>query len=136
MNLLLALAVAVLFGAGAFLMLKRDLIRVVAGVITISNAAILFVMAAGLFRGHAPIYPLPGETRVSDPLVQALALTAVVISFSTTVLLLSLVYSVYVTNQALDQEDLTRQEAHYEQRLEQAPPIRQVAPAEQEEELV
>jgi multicomponent Na+:H+ antiporter subunit C len=95
MTVLFALAVAILFGTGAFLMLKNDLIRVVAGIILISNAAILFIMATGLTRGAAPIYPLPEGATVSDPLVQAMVLTAIVISFSVTALLLSLVYRVY-----------------------------------------
>ena len=63
MIFLLALTVAVLFGAGAFLMLKRDLIRVVGGVILLSNAVNLFIMSAGLTRGRAPIYPFPRGRR-------------------------------------------------------------------------
>ena len=95
MNLLLAATVAVLFGTGAYLMLKRDLIRVVAGVILLSNAVNLFIMSIGLSRGRAPIHPLPADGRVSDPLVQAMTLTAIVISFGISALLLALVYRVY-----------------------------------------
>ena len=95
MNLLLAFAVAVLFGVGTFLMLKHDLIRVVAGVLMISNAASLFIMSVGLSRGRAPIYPFSGEATLSDPLVQALTLTAIVISFGLTALLLTIIYRTY-----------------------------------------
>jgi multicomponent Na+:H+ antiporter subunit C len=95
MNLLLALAVAVIFGVGTFLMLKHDLIRVVAGVLMISNAATLFIMSVGLSRGRAPIYPFLPGTALSDPLVQALTLTAIVIGFGLTALLLTIIYRTY-----------------------------------------
>lgn len=110
MNVILSLAVAVLFGVGAFLLLKRDLIRVIMGMTLISNASILFIVAAGLTRGSAPILPIPEGTDFSDPLVQALALTAIVINFGTTVLLLVLVYQVWVTHQSVDQEVLREAE--------------------------
>ena len=110
MILLFALVVALLFGVGTFLMLKRDLLRMVGGVILISNAATFFIIAAGLAQGRAPIYPLPEGTEISDPLVQAMALTAVVISFGITAFLLSLVYRVYTIHETLDQVDLFQQE--------------------------
>ena len=70
MILILSLAIAVLFGSGAYLLLKRDLIRVILGTVLIGNAANLFIMSAGLRRGAAPIYPL--SSTVADPLVQSL----------------------------------------------------------------
>ena len=73
--------------------------------ILLSNAANLFIIAAGLTRGVPPIYPLP-DGEVSDPLVQAMALTAIVISFSVAALLLSLVYRVYTSHLSLDLDDL------------------------------
>lgn len=110
MNVLLSFVVATLFGVGAFLILKRDLIRLIMGMTLISNAAILFTVAAGLSRGSAPILPLPDETNFSDPLVQALALTAIVINFGMTILLLILVYQVWVTHRSIDQEALREAE--------------------------
>ena len=95
MTLVLATVIAILFGSGAFLLVKRDLVRVVSGVILISNAANLFIVAAGLSRGVEPIYPLPEGEPVSDPLVQALVLTAIVITFGTVSVLLGLIYQVY-----------------------------------------
>ena len=114
MTLILALAVAVLFGSGAYLILKRDLIRVVIGMVLISNAANLFIMAAGLTKGAAPIYPLPEGESISDPLVQAMTLTAIVISFGVSALLLSLVYRVYTSHLSLDLDDLSAAEEREE----------------------
>ncbi len=114
MTLILSLAVAVLFGSGAYLMLKADLLRVVVGMVLISNAANLFIMAAGLTRGVPPIYPLPAGEPVSDPLVQAMTLTAIVISFGVSALLLSLVYRVYTSHLSLDLDDLSAAEEREE----------------------
>ncbi len=114
MTFLLSLGVAVLFGSGAFLILKADLIRVVIGMVIISNAAILFIIAAGLSRGEPPVYPLSDGQEISDPLVQAMALTAIVISFGVSALLLSLVYRVYTSHFSLDLDDLSEAEEREE----------------------
>jgi multicomponent Na+:H+ antiporter subunit C len=110
-TLLLALATAVLFGAGTFMLMRRDLIRDVAGMILVANAVNLFLMAAGLRRGRAPIHPLDGSAPVSDPLVQAMTLTAIVIGFGIVALLLGLVYGVWVAHGTVDQNDLLEAEA-------------------------
>ena len=128
MTLVVSLAVAVLFGSGSYLLLQRDLVRVVGGVVLISSAATLFVMSASLTKGTAPILPLPNGQPVSDPLVQAMALTAIVITFGVSALLLALVYRVYVSHLSLDLEDLAAAEEQAEAadeamggRLERAP---------------
>jgi multicomponent Na+:H+ antiporter subunit C len=110
MNLLLSLAIALLFGTGAYLMLKHDLMRMTAGVVLLSNAANLFLMSARLSSGAAPIYPLPEGQTVADPLVQALTLTAIVITFGVAAVLLGLVYRVYTTHQSINIDDLTAAE--------------------------
>jgi multicomponent Na+:H+ antiporter subunit C len=90
---LFALTAAVVFGTGAYLVLDRDLVRVVLGLVLISQAAVLTLIASSLRRGLAPIYPLGGG-EVSDPLSQAMALTAIVIGLAVTALLLALVVRV------------------------------------------
>jgi multicomponent Na+:H+ antiporter subunit C len=117
MTVLLALTVGVLFGTGAYLVLKRDLLRVVAGIVMISNATNLLILAVALSRGAAPIYPLPADGQVSDPVVQAMVLTAIVISFAFTALLLSLIYRVYRSHHSIDQEDLATAERAAEAEL-------------------
>ncbi len=107
-------AIAILFGSGAYLMLKPDLLRVVAGMVLFSNAANLFIIASGLTQGAPPIYPLAAGAQASDPLVQAMTLTAIVISFSVAALLLSLVYRVYTSHLSLDLDDLEAAEEREE----------------------
>lgn len=118
MILAYSLAIAVLFGTGSYLLLKHDLIRVAAGIVLMSNAANLFIMAAGLSRGVVPVLPVPGAQQVSDPVVQALVLTAIVIGFGVTALLLSLVYRVYTSHLSLDIEDLVEADERDETELE------------------
>ena len=123
MNLFLALVVAVLFGTGATLLLKPDLFRVVVGLMLISNAASLTVISSALIRGQAPISPLlPGEP-VSDPLTQAMTLTALVIGFAVTALLLAMVHRVYLTHRSVDLDDLARSERSAEEELERGVPV-------------
>ncbi len=119
MILLLALCVAVLFGAGAFLLLERDLVRVVAGAILASQAANLFLMASGLTRGEAPLLPAADPAEVSDPLAQALALTSVVISFGLAAILLGLVLRVHGTHGTIDIGEVGEAERRAEEREEE-----------------
>ncbi|MCD6028074.1 MAG: Multisubunit Na+/H+ antiporter MnhC subunit [Thermomicrobiales bacterium] len=110
MTLVISLAVAVLIGTGSYLLLKHDLVRVVIGILLISNGANLFIMSSGLSRGAAPVYPLPADGEIADPLVQAMTLTAIVITFGVAALLLSLIYRVYVAHATLDTDTLAEAE--------------------------
>lgn len=108
MNLVLALVVGVLFGCGALLLLERDLVRQTGGVLLMSHGANLFLMASALTRGHAPIHPVASPDGVSDPLVQALTLTAVVITAALVTLVLALVLRVYETHGTVDVDTVHR----------------------------
>jgi multicomponent Na+:H+ antiporter subunit C len=108
MILLFSIAVAVLFGVGSYLMLKHDLIRLLVGMVLLGNAANLFIMAAGLSRGNVPIYPLNGQ--VSDPLVQSMTLTAIVISFAVSALVLALTFRLYSSHASTDLAEIAHAE--------------------------
>jgi multicomponent Na+:H+ antiporter subunit C len=122
-NLFLALVVAVLFGTGATLLLKPDLFRVVVGVVLIANAASLTLIASGLQRGQAPIQPFIEGEPVSDPLTQAMTLTALIIGFAVTALLLAMVHRVYTTHRSVDLDDLASSERTAEEELERGVPV-------------
>ena len=110
MTLYAALVVAVVLASGTFLLLQRDLFRVVIGIILVSNSATLFIVASGLSSGEAPIYPLP-DSGVSDPLVQAMALTALIIGFGVAALLFAMVYQLYASHGTMDLEEIAEAEA-------------------------
>lgn len=117
MILAFALAAAVLFGSGAYLLLKRDLIRMVAGIMLISQCAVVTIIASSLNRGQAAIAVAPGDV-VSDPLPQALALTALVIGLATVALLLALVHRAIVVFRTAEQDELAETETEHQAGLE------------------
>jgi len=117
MTLVFALGVGVLFGTGAYLLLSRDLVRVVLGVAVISHASVLTLVASGLTRGAAAIYPLGGRT-VSDPLSQAMALTAIVIGLAVAALLLALALRVVVAYRSPELDEVAGEEIELDERME------------------
>jgi multicomponent Na+:H+ antiporter subunit C len=100
-QLALALALGALFSVGTFLILRRDVVRVVWGVAIVGQAANAYLVTMGGFGGLAPV---GGGT--TDPVVQALVLTAIVIGFGTTALALVLTYRVHQEHGTIDVEDL------------------------------
>lgn len=91
MIIVLVVTVGVLYGSGVYLMLQRNLTRIVLGLAVLGHGANLLLLMAG---GRAGTAPLVGEPAVAhaDPLPQALALTAIVITFGVSAYLLMLAY--------------------------------------------
>ena len=90
-NLTLALVVGVLYTTGTYLLLQRKLSRIIIGLSLLSHAGNILMVTAGT-PGTAPIIGTGDEADFADPLPQALALTAIVISVGTNALLLALAY--------------------------------------------
>ncbi|MGQ0573541.1 MAG: NADH-quinone oxidoreductase subunit K [Pseudonocardia sp.] len=96
-SIALAAVVAALVATGFVLLTSRALGRAVVGFVMLGHAANLLMLLAG---GPALAPPVVGEgdaAELADPLVQAFALTAIVITFGVTVLLLALVHRLWVT---------------------------------------
>lgn len=110
----MAVAIGLLFSLGTFLVLRRDTLRVVWGTLILGQAANIYLITMGGFNGEAPILQHHGETHVAvtDPLVQALVLTAIVIGFGTTALILVLSYRMYQETGTIDLEKIA--EGDYE----------------------
>lgn len=90
---IMVLAMGVLFACGVYLMLERSLTRVLLGFILLGNAVnLLIVLTAG--RGRPPLTDGKNLSTegMSDPLPQALVLTAIVITFAVTAFLLAMIY--------------------------------------------
>ncbi len=91
-NVLLIVAIGALVIAGTYLLLERSLTRVLIGFILLGNGANLLFLVAG---GRAGGPPILGETevdRMSDPLPQAMVLTAIVITLALTAFVLAMAY--------------------------------------------
>ncbi len=95
MEYVIPLLIGLLVGAGVYMLLARALIRMIVGVSLISygiNLSILFA-GSGFAQFSPPLLNLPGPH--NDPVPQALILTAIVIGFGTTALLLVVALKAY-----------------------------------------
>lgn len=98
-NLTLAVLAGVFFGAGVVLLLSRSLVRALLGVLLMGNAVnVVYVVASGA-PGKAPIVAkadapdvVIGPDGISDPLPQAMVLTAIVITLAVTGFVLALAH--------------------------------------------
>lgn len=105
MTLILALAVGILYSCGTYLILQRKLTRIVLGLAILAHGANLLLLLAGGRAGVAPFIGQGQPENFADPLPQALALTAVVITFGTTALLLALSFRSWKLRHDDDVED-------------------------------
>lgn len=99
MDLLLAILIGSLFGSGVFCLLRRSIMKLVIGIILLSQAANLLVFAAGGLTQDRPAFALTSTqlppAGYADPLPQALVLTAIVIGFGLVVFSISLLLKAY-----------------------------------------
>lgn len=90
MEALVAVAIGMLTGAGVFLMLRARTFPVLLGLTLLSYAVNLFLFVSGrVVVASAPLTNLELAT-YPDPIPQALVLTAIVIGFGMTALLVVL----------------------------------------------
>lgn len=97
-SLVLVLAIVGLVTVGVYLMLERSLSRVVIGVIALGNGINLMFLVAGGRAGTPPIIGNSPEWRMSDPLPQAMVLTAIVITLGISAFLLAMAYRSWQLN--------------------------------------
>lgn len=104
-NLVLAVTIGGLFAAGIYLMLSRNLIRVILGFLLAGHSVNLLLLASG--EGGAP--PIVGEPtggdQLSDPVPQALILTAIVISLALSTFLFAMAYRNYIVTRDPEIDD-------------------------------
>lgn len=114
MEVVLALTIGGLFATAAYLLLRRNMVKLIIGLVLLSHAANLLIFtAAGLTRGRVPIVPASAETLQAtspDPVPQALILTAIVISFGLLAFAVVLVHRAHVTlgTDDLDSEPIVK----------------------------
>ncbi len=90
MSVSLLVLVGMLFAAGTYLLMERSLTRVALGVGVLGNGVNVLLVAVGSRPGRAPIIGEAGE--LTDPLPQALVLTAIVIGFALLAFMLALAW--------------------------------------------
>ena len=104
-SLVLIVVMGVLFACGVYAMLERSLTRVLIGFLLLGNATNLMLLIVMGRPGIAPFFGAGTTEEMSDPLPQALTLTAIVITFAVSAFLLALIYRSWQLGQADTVED-------------------------------
>lgn len=113
MEIVLAIVIGSLYAAGLYLLMRRSLVKLVVGLVLLSQAANLLIFTAGGLRSTQPPLVPEGENapvgEFADPLPQALILTAIVIGFGVIAFTLTLFQTAYrrVGTDDLDQMKAT-----------------------------
>lgn len=121
-------AMAVLYACGVYLLLEKSVTRIIIGVLLIGNATNLLLLS---LSGPPGAPPIAGSGVSSDPLPQALILTAIVITFAVSAFLMALVYRSW---RIARQDDLSPDEADVALRLGGVPEA-EAADADEESEF-
>ncbi|EEH64765.1 MAG: Na(+)/H(+) antiporter subunit C [Actinomyces urogenitalis] len=91
-NLTLALVAGLLVACGVYLLTERSLSRILMGVILMSNGVnVLFLVAAGR-AGRPAILGQEDPSAMTDPLPQAMVLTAIVITMAVSAFVMTMAY--------------------------------------------
>jgi multicomponent Na+:H+ antiporter subunit C len=95
MEMLMIVVVGVLFTAGTYLILSKSLLRIILGTALLGHGVhLLLLTMSGLKTGAPPLLGYQQDS-YTDPLPQALILTAIVISFGVTAFFFVLAYRAY-----------------------------------------
>ncbi len=96
MKIILPLVIGILFASGTYLMLQKNILKLVLGLALISHAANVILISSGwIGPGQVPILGKDDSIPFVDPIPQALVLTAIVIGFAALAFLLVLSLRVY-----------------------------------------
>ena len=104
-----AVTIGALFALGVFQLLRRDLVKAAMGFSLLFTGVNLFLLASGAFEGVAAPYTSNYEQGkvISDPLVQSLILTAVVVSFGSYAMLLAMINIASRRYRTVDSDEVT-----------------------------
>jgi multicomponent K+:H+ antiporter subunit C len=109
MELIVASSIGILTAGGVYLLLRLRTFPVILGLALLSYAVNVFLFASGrLAIDQSPILARYGEASYTDPLPQALVLTAIVISFGMTAVLVMIGLGAYLETDS-DQIDIEPQ---------------------------
>ena len=106
MEFIVASAVGILTASGIFLLLRARTFPVVIGLALLSYAVNIFLLSMGRLSVNQPsVISKVAGTTYADPLPQALVLTAIVISFGMTAVIVVMALRTYLENDS-DHVDL------------------------------
>lgn len=106
MTLILAIVVGVLYTAGIYMILRRNLVKVIIGLILLGHAANMLIFTIGRLTKGVPPFIEEGvevaQMNIAEPLPQALILTAIVIGFGVQAFAIILFKSIYTETKSDD----------------------------------
>ncbi|BDX34565.1 Na(+)/H(+) antiporter subunit C [Mycobacterium antarcticum] len=96
--------VGVLISTGVYLLLERNLTRMLLGLLLVGNGVNVLILTVGGPAGNPPIRgrTSDGQTATADPLAQGMVLTAIVITMGIAAFVLALTYRSYRLSRAED----------------------------------
>ena len=108
METLLAIVIGILYAAGVYLLLRRSIVKLILGILFFSHATNLLILVAGGLVKAKPQFAGDASLTINstDPLPQALILTAIVIGFGITAFALALMYRFYKSTGTEDLDEL------------------------------
>ncbi|MFC3340647.1 NADH-quinone oxidoreductase subunit K [Paracandidimonas soli] len=113
MEPLYIVAIGVMAGVAAYLLMSRNVLRMVLGLLLLGNAANLTIFVAGRLGSNVPPLITGEQTAIAvsaNPLPQALILTAIVISFSLIAFTVVLLHKAHQRLHILDTEEMREAE--------------------------
>lgn len=99
MELLVAIAIGVLTAAGIYLVLRQRTFPVIIGISLLTYAVNVFLFASGRLAVNLPPILIADAPGYTDPLPQALVLTAIVISFGMSAVIVMLALGAYLSSE-------------------------------------
>lgn len=113
MELILAIFIGILYAGGVYLVLRRSIVKVILGTFVLANATNLIIFLAGGIKRSGEAFIAEGKETVdlaaiSDPLPQALILTAIVISLGIAAYILALKYRYFEVTETHDLDQLSK----------------------------
>jgi len=111
MLVLLAVIIGFLYASSVYMLLRRSIVKLVLGIVFLSHATNLLLFVTGGLRSGEPAFTAKDGsvdlTTISDPLPQALILTAIVIGLGVTAFSLVLIYRFYKETGTVDLDEIT-----------------------------
>ncbi len=112
MQIILAFVIGALYAAGLYMMMRRSIVKLIAGLALLGYASNLLIFTAGRLTRAQPPLILEGAVSpvppFADPVPQALILTAIVIGFGLQAFALVLIKRAY---QTVGTDDLDQMQA-------------------------
>ena len=113
MEFIIAIFIGLLYACGVYLLLRRSIVKLILGVLILSNATNLIIfLSGGIQRNEISFIPEGSEAAnpevILDPLPQALILTAIVIGLGIAAYILALKYKYFEKTGTHDLDQLSK----------------------------